>query len=88
MYCRNCGKPITSIATECPYCKAKVNEIAPTENQEQNNQNNSFWNKSLYTDKNGKPIPLWRTVIGLILVVFFAYLAIKTAMDLGIHWED
>lgn len=76
MYCRNCGKPITSISTKCPYCKAKVNETTPTENQEQINQNKSFWNKSLFTDKKGKPIPLWRTVICLILVGVCAYLDI------------
>ena len=32
MYCRYCGKQITSIATECPYCHKKVNDnVAPTQ---------------------------------------------------------
>ena len=32
MYCRYCGKQITSIATVCPYCHKKVNDnVAPTQ---------------------------------------------------------
>lgn len=76
MYCRNCGKPISSITDECPYCKTKVNEDNKTNYQETTNQNKSFWNKSLFTDKNGKPIPLWRTIICLIFAGILAYLAI------------
>lgn len=76
MYCRSCGKQISSIADECPYCKTKVYETTPLENQKQANRNNSLGNKSLFDDKYGKPIPLWRTIICLIFVGIFAYLAI------------
>lgn len=33
MYCKNCGKPISSIANECPYCKSKVNKTNEIDNQ-------------------------------------------------------
>ena len=41
MYCRNCGKPISSIVNECPYCKTKViddnNEKINYQQQKNNN---------------------------------------------------
>ena len=41
MYCRNCGKPISSIAEECPYCKTKVNENQNNYQQQSNNNSNN-----------------------------------------------
>lgn len=77
MYCRNCGKQISSIAEECPYCKTKTNEINETHNQQSNN--GSGLNKNLYNGMNGKPVPVWKFILGLILLgggIFVAFSAV------------
>lgn len=70
MYCQNCGKQITNIANECPYCKTKVNENNNSNNfQHQNNDNNS--NNVLYYGMNGKPVTVWKFILGLMLLIGF-----------------
>lgn len=78
MYCKNCGKPISSIADECPYCKTKVNENNET-NQPTNN--NTGLNKNLYNGMNGKPVPVWKFILGLILLVGGVFLAFSAVLS-------
>lgn len=78
MYCQNCGKQITSIANECPYCKAKVNETNTQTNYQQ--PNNSGLNKNLYNGMNGKPVPIWKFIIGIILLIGGTILAISAVL--------
>lgn len=81
MYCRNCGKEITSIADECPYCKTKtnVNNDINNQNNSQNTNNNGL-NKNLYNGMNGQPVPLWKFIIGLILLGGGLFLAFSTVL--------
>lgn len=67
MYCRNCGKPISSIANECPYCKAKVIE----DNNEKINYNQQQSNNVLYYGMNGKPVTIWKFILGIMLLIGF-----------------
>lgn len=82
MYCRNCGKPISSIAEECPYCKTKVNDNNVTNNDQQvnSNDNNTGLNKVLYNGMNGKPVPVWKFILGLILLVGGTFLAFSSVL--------
>lgn len=80
MFCKNCGKQISSITQECPYCKTKVNET--TENIQTNYQqtnSGSGLNKNLYNGMNGKPVPMWKFILGIILLgggIFIAFSAV------------
>lgn len=65
MYCKNCGKPINSINDECLYCRTKINEMNEVNNQQ---SNNTGLNKILYNGMNGKPVTLWKFILGLILL--------------------
>ena len=80
MYCRNCGKPISSIATECPYCNTKVNENIEADKQvNPPSSNNSGLNKNLYNGMNGKPVTLWKFILGIILLgggIFIALMSV------------
>lgn len=79
MYCQNCGKQITSIANECPYCKTKVNE---NNNQTEYQQiNNNGLNKNLYNGMNGKPVPVWKFILGLILVGGGIFIVISAVLS-------
>ena len=71
MFCQNCGKQISSIEVECPYCKTKVNSNTSVNNeiQQQNYNNNICLNKTLYNCMNGKPVPVWKFILGAILLV-------------------
>lgn len=82
MYCQNCGKPISSIAEECPYCKIKVYENNNQYNfQEENHKNNnSGLNKNLYNGMNGKPVPVWKFILGLFLLVGGIFIAISSVL--------
>lgn len=71
MYCKNCGKAISSIANECPYCKTKVNDTYDFKNIHKNYQNDSGLNKILYMGMNGKPVTVWKFILGLILLIGF-----------------
>lgn len=73
MYCQKCGKQISSIADECPYCKSKVNE-------------NTKPNNVLYYGMNGKPVTIWKFVVGIIIMIIGIYFAFQSAKDLGTHW--
>lgn len=77
MYCRNCGKQITSIAEECPYCKTKTSEFNEIHNQP---TSNSGLNKILYNGMNGKPVPIWKFILGLILLVGGIFLAFSVVL--------
>lgn len=79
MYCQNCGKPITSIANECPYCKTKVNEINNSNNLQQQSNDNGL-NKVLYYNMDGKPVPVWKFILGLILLVGGTFLAFSSVL--------
>lgn len=68
MYCKKCGKPITSIATECPYCHEKVIEDTPISN----NSNNPIYNNesNRYNDiKRKSSIGSFIVIIGIIIAV-------------------
>lgn len=80
MYCKNCGKPISSIANECPYCKTKVSENTQTNYQEANNKNNTGLYKNLYNGMNGKPVPVWKFILGIILLGGGTFLAISSVL--------
>lgn len=69
MFCRNCGKQISSIAEECPYCKTKVFENNEIHNRQANQQNND--NNVLYYGMNGKPVTIWKFILGLMLLIGF-----------------
>ena len=73
MYCQNCGKPISSIAEECPYCKTKVNENNNQNNYQQQNNNS---NNVLYYGMNGKPVTIWKFILGLMLLIGFPIIVI------------
>ncbi len=73
MYCKNCGKQISSIADECPYCKTKVNE---NNNQQKNNNSNNV----LYYGMNGKPVTTWKFIVGIILLIGGIFLAISAVL--------
>lgn len=72
MYCKNCGKQISSIADECPYCKTKVNEISTSNYQTYNNQNNS----SYRVEENNKGLAIAGFAIGIITIFFLPILGI------------
>lgn len=74
MYCRNCGKQISSIAEECPYCKTKITETNEIHSQQKNQQNND--NNVLYYGMNGKPVTIWKFILGLMLLIGFPILFI------------
>lgn len=79
MYCQNCGKQISSIANECPYCKTIVNG---NNNQNDYQQiNNNGLNKNLYNGMNGKPIPVWKFILGLILLGGGIFIAISAVLS-------
>lgn len=78
MYCQNCGKQITSIADECPYCKTKVNEN--NNNNDYQQINNNGLNKNLYNGMNGKPVPVWKFILGLILLGGGIFIAISSVL--------
>lgn len=78
MYCQNCGKQITSITNECPYCKTKVNEINNQDNYQQ--INNNGLNKNLYNGMNGKLVPVWKFILGLILLGGGIFIAISAVL--------
>ena len=82
MYCRNCGKPISSIAEECPYCKTKVYETNNQYNfQDENHKNNNNGlNKNLYNGMNEKPVPVWKFILGLFLLVGGIFIAISSVL--------
>ena len=67
MYCKNCGKPISSIANECPYCKTKVIE----DNNEKINYQQPKNNNVLYYGMNGKPVTIWKFILGIMLLIGF-----------------
>lgn len=81
MYCQNCGKQISSIANECPYCKTKVNENIYNNysNQQQANNSNGL-NKTMYNGMNGKPVPVWKFILGIILLGGGIFLAISSVL--------
>lgn len=72
MYCKQCGKQITSIATECPYCHEKVIENIPNSN---NNSNNSMYNMQ-YVEENNKGIAIAGFALGIISFFIFPILGI------------
>lgn len=82
MYCQNCGKQITSIANECPYCKTKVNEINNQNDYQEKQKNNNV----LYYGMNGKPVTIWKFILGIILIIGGIWLSISMAISLGINW--
>lgn len=67
MYCKKCGKPISSIDEECPYCKTKVNE----NNNEKINYQQQKNNNVLYYGMNGKPVTIWKFILGIMLLIGF-----------------
>lgn len=73
MYCKNCGKPISSIDEECPYCKTKVNENNNQNNYQQRNNNS---NNVLYYGMNGKPVTIWKFILGIMLLIGFPIIVI------------
>ena len=78
MYCQNCGKQITSIADECPYCKTKVNANNNQTNYQETDQSKN--NNVLYYGMNGKPVTIWKFIIGIMLligfpIVFFVFIS-------------
>jgi len=72
MYCRKCGKQITSIATECPYCHEKVIENSPISN---NDSNNSMYNTQ-NTEENNKGLAIAGYALGIITIFFLPILGI------------
>ena len=72
MYCKQCGKQITSIATECPYCHEKVIEHNPISN---NNSNDSMY-KMQYVEENNKGIAIAGFALGIISFFIFPILGI------------
>lgn len=72
MYCKQCGKQITSIATECPYCHEKVIENNPISN---NNSNDSMY-KMQYVEENNKGIAIAGFALGIISFFIFPILGI------------
>ena len=96
MYCKNCGKPITSIATECPYCHEKVIENNPPLNF-QNNQTlfgqlspnnsrssyNNLNNRQYNQSKSNLGILGW---IGIIIIIISIYWGIENTLYLIQHW--
>ena len=74
MYCKNCGKPITSIAIECPYCHSKVVEDIANPNNDSNDL--MYNNKSQYNTKSrannsslGNILATIAIIRGIILIV-------------------
>lgn len=47
-----------------------------------NQDNNSIWNKTLYTTGSGKPITV-KTIIGIIGIIIVISFTLKTAFDIG-----
>lgn len=82
MYCRNCGKQISNISNECAYCKTKVN----VNNNQNNYQEKPKNNNVLYYGMNGKPVTIWKFILGLILIIGGVWLGISMAISLGINW--
>ena len=82
MYCQNCGKPISNVDKECQYCKTKVYENNNQYNFQEENQknNNSGLNKILYNGMNGKPVPVWKFILGLLLLVGGIFIAISAVL--------
>lgn len=86
MYCQNCGKQISSIANDCPYCKAKVNSNIDNQNnysktnQQEFKQTNNKPNNVLYYGMNGKPVTIWKFIIGAILLIGGIYVAISSVL--------
>lgn len=72
MYCKQCGKQITSIATECPYCHEKVVENAPTPNNYSSTLNYNTQN----IVENNKGLAIAGFSIGLITIFFLPILGI------------
>lgn len=89
MYCKNCGKPITSIATECPYCHVKVIENTPISN------NNSIYNNpSPYmkynnqnTYNNNQKILSIGDWIATICIIIGIIMLIKSGFDFA-EWDN
>lgn len=71
MYCRKCGKPITSIVTECPYCHEKVIEnikyLNNVSNNSRHNKQNSY-NKP-FNSSVGSVIAIICIIIGIIITI-------------------
>ena len=86
MYCRNCGKPITSTATECPYCHIKVIENTPVSNNRAifNNPNSYTYNNSKYgnqnTYNNQKILSIGDWIATICIIIGFIML-IKSGFD-------
>ena len=75
MYCKNCGKPITSIATECPYCHERVIDDSNINDYNNSNYRNlnidNDINKSQYKNS---PI---KNAISIILIIIGVVLTIE-----------
>lgn len=80
MYCKKCGKPITSIATECPYCHEKVVENINNSNNVNNNSINNMQNLNSrqYTASVGSII---LTIICIIMLILGVIQATKGVRD-------
>lgn len=72
MYCRKCGKQITSIATECPYCYEKVIENVDISN----NDSKSSINRTQNVEENNKGLAIAGYTIGIISIFIFPILGI------------
>lgn len=86
MYCKNCGKLITSIATECPYCHAKVVEDTQISSNSllYNNANSYTYNNSRYNKQNNSPIV---NFIASICIIIGIIILIKNCFDFA-EWTD
>lgn len=72
MYCRKCGKQITSIATECPYCHEKVIENVDISN----NDSKSSINRTQNAEENNKGLAIAGYTLGIISIFIFPILGI------------
>lgn len=86
MYCKNCGKPITSIATECPYCHEKLikNTTISNNNSIYNNPSPYTYNNSKYNNQKILSIGDW---IATICIISGIILIIKSGFDYT-EWND
>ena len=82
MYCKYCGKQITSITIECPYCHKRIIETASITN---NNSINSI--KNIDENSSGKPNDsnFEDSVYFTLCVVFFTFLVICLFVFLFSH---